>query len=119
MIIILIVLSLAVYNCSRFITKSTHPIIGIPREKFVQRWAAYDQGPDGLKPDQKTSITGKPTNLFMRSVAYLWECHWCMSFFVSATLTSGTTLFTSVPLPWLMWLAASALATLLSELESD
>lgn len=114
-----ILMGLAAHRGSRFMTRDKHPAIRIPRDAFVQRWAAFDDAPEGVTLNQKLSITHKPTNIFMRSLAYLWECDWCMSVIVSGILTSITVQFASVPYPALIWLAASSIAGLIATFEPD
>lgn len=74
----------ACYFVTWLITAAAFPLLRIPREKFVNRWATWDASADpNFKPDPKISISDKKTNLLMRSLAYLWECAWCMGFWVS------------------------------------
>jgi len=79
---------LATHRVTRIITRDQIPLIAVPREAFAQRWATYV----GAKTyDEKhTSLNGKKTNIVMRSLAYLWECDWCMSVWVGAVITCGT-----------------------------
>lgn len=61
------------------------PLIAIPRNAFAQRWGVYEDA-----PDKRTSIGGKRTNIVMRSIAYLWECDWCMSVWIGAAIALVT-----------------------------
>lgn len=75
---------LACFFVTWVLTTSTFPLVAIPRERFISRWATWDASDDPeFVPDPKVSITDKPTNLFMRSLAYLAECVWCMGFWVT------------------------------------
>lgn len=75
----MILFVLAAYRVTRLITRDQMPLIAVPRDAFAQRWAVYEN-----VEDKRTSIGGKRTNLVMRSLAYLWECDWCMSVWVCA-----------------------------------
>jgi hypothetical protein len=105
-------LFLATYRATRFITRDKLPLIDVPREAYVQRWGVYAE-----QQDKKLSINGKKTNVFMRSIAYLWECDWCTSVWVSGALVYALTFFVSMPLPWLTWGAVAAGVGLLAEVE--
>jgi hypothetical protein len=105
-------LFLAAYRTTRFITRDKLPLIDSPREAFVQRWGVYAD-----QEDKKTSINGKKTNVFMRSLAYLWECDWCTGVWVSGALVYALTFFVSMPLPLLTAGAVAAGVGLLAEAE--
>lgn len=110
----------AVYRSTRLITRDKLPLIALPRDKFVERWGVYENEPDKTVPIgvRDRLVDGRRTNLFMRSLAYLWECDWCMSIWVGAGVVYATTLFYAVPYPVLMWLAASAVTGILAQQES-
>lgn len=110
-----IILALATHRVTRFVTRDQLPLVAIPREAFVSRWAAYDE-PEDMKG---VGIHAKGTNVFMRSLAYLWECDWCTSVWVGGILTLTTAHVASVPLPWLVWPAVSAIAGLIAQREPD
>lgn len=116
---LVILMGFAAHRGTRFATRDKHPAVRIPRDAFVNRWSAFDDAPEGVTLDPKLSITGKKTNVFMRSLAYLWECDWCMSVFVSGILTLITAHVASVPYPALVWLAASSIAGLIAQREPD
>lgn len=80
----MVITILACYYITWVITASRFPLIALPRDKFINRWATWDASNDPeFVPDPKKSITDKPTNLLMRSLAYLSECAWCMGFWVA------------------------------------
>lgn len=131
--LLVILLVLAVYRTTRVITRDKLPLIDLPREAFVQRWGAFADTPRE-RDDQRrnrvvrtwryffagewASIDGTHrTNLVMKSLAYLWECDWCMSIWVGAGMVYGLTFFVNTPYPWLLWLASSAMTGLLTNLE--
>jgi len=57
--------------------------------------------------------------IFGSSLAYLLECDWCVSVWVSGGLVTGLTYFISVPMPMLIWLAASTVTGLIATHEPD
>lgn len=111
------------------ITRDKIPLIADPREAFVNRWGTYNDEVRVRREDRTgffpwlfarewAAIDGKHrTNLLMKSLAYLWECDWCMGFWVAGAITWLTTAYLSVPAPWLVWGAAAAGVGLLAELE--
>lgn len=133
-ILLIVLLSVATYRITRFLTRDKLPLIEIPREAFVQRWGAYDGVGRLLKDDKHRNwlVRGfrwfwacefpaikkdHATNLVMKSVAYLWECDWCMSVWVGAGTVYAATFYTSVPYPVLTWLATAAVTGLLAQYE--
>lgn len=116
---VLAVLALATHRITRFITRDQLPVIAVPRDAFVNRWAAPDLAGPGGVIDVRLSITDKPTNIVMRSLAYLWECDWCTSVWVGGILSLITAQAASLPLPWLMWPAVSSIAGLIAQREPD
>lgn len=84
-LVLLIVLLLpATARGTRLVTRDKIPLIGVPREAFIQRWGAWA---DAKGAERKIAIGGRQTNLVMSSLAYLWECDWCMSVWVGGGLT--------------------------------
>ena len=71
----------AVARATRLVTRDKIPLVALPREAFVQRWGVYE---DAVGDERRTSIGDKKTNAFMASLAYLWECDWCASVWISA-----------------------------------
>lgn len=114
-LVILIILGLATHRVTRLVTRDQLPLIAVPRERFTSRWAAYDE-PEDMRG---VAVHPKGTNVFMRSLAYLWECDWCTSVWVGGILTLTAAQLASVPLPWLVWPAVSAIAGLIAQREPD
>lgn len=113
LIAIIVIMGLATHRITHLLVRDKLPAVDIPRETFINRWAAYDE-PEEMKG---VGIHSKGTNLFMRSLAYLWECDWCMSVWVAGILTLVTVQFASIPLPWLIWPAASTITGLIAQRE--
>lgn len=104
--LVILLLFLSTYRVTRLMTRDRLPLIAIPRERFVRRWGVWDE-PEEMRG---RPIDPRGTNIFMRSVAYLWECDWCMSMWTGGILTAITAQIVSIPLPVLVWLASSAFA---------
>ena len=113
-LILITLLALATHRVTRFLTRDSLPLIDVPRANFVNRWAVYDAPPE-MKGQP---VHPKGTNIFMRSVAYLWECDWCMGVWVGGILTLITSQLVNVPLPWLVWPAVSTITGLIAQRES-
>ena len=115
LVLTVILMALATHRATRFITRDAMPIIAVPRERFVNRWAAYDE-PEEMRG---VALHPKGTNVFMRSAAYLWECDWCASVWVGGILTLITANLIDLPLPWLVWPAISSVTGLIASRETD
>lgn len=96
-------------------TRDKLPLIGIPREAFVQRWGVYE-GAEG--DERKISIGKRETNIFMSSIAYLWECDWCASMWTAGMLTYLTYRWSDTLLWILLLLTASTVTGLLAHVEA-
>jgi hypothetical protein len=53
-----------------------------------------------------------------KAIAYLLECPWCMSAWVGGGVVLGADLCTSVPMPFLVWIAASSVTGLIGNYEA-
>lgn len=142
-----LILALAAYWLTRFVTVGKFPLVAIPREAFVQRWGTYaDEKRTGeTVPSRYRLVRGwlylfggqyRPiaayerdadglhpgagalrTNLVMKSLAYLWECDWCTGAWIAAAVVALQDLYGSVPMPGWAWLAIAGLVGLLRTLE--
>lgn len=117
--LIVVTAVLATHRVTRLITRDKMPLIAIPREAFAQRWATYVDAK--TIDERRTSLNGSKTNIVMQSLAYLWECDWCMSVWVGAGITYCTYQFSDV---WwwqvtLLLLAASSVTGLIAEREPE
>ncbi len=116
-----VLISLATFRLTRLIIKDSFPPIKTPRDA-VLNWLDPDdewkiewlaRHGTGLEPpDGHLGALG-------RSLAYLITCPWCMSVWVGGGLTYVVTLYTSVPLPYLVWASACAVTGLLSLFDKD
>lgn len=121
--LIFVLITLATHRVTRLITRDALPIIATPREAFVQRWGGFS---DAKTPaEKKLSLNGKKTNIVMKSIAYLWECDWCMSVWVGGALTYAAWQWLSQfnnthPFAMMMvWLSASSIAGLIAQREPN
>lgn len=85
-LLVVALIALATYRASRFIALDAFPPVAVPRD-----WVLRKLGDDHW-------------------FSYLITCMWCVSVYVSGVLVLVTDQFVSVPLPWLVWPAASAVA---------
>lgn len=109
-----LLLCLATHRVTRFVTRDKLPLICAPRDAFVERWGVYVDTP---RQERKVSINGHDTNIFMRSLAYAWECDWCTSIWVGAGLTYLTWRWHDTMIWVLTALAASCVAGLIATVE--
>lgn len=105
--------AIGTYRVTRIVTRDKMPVIGVPRERFVERWGVYEDA-----DDRRVSISGKQTNVVMASLAYLWECDWCASIWLGAGLGYLTWRWPETMLWVLLPLAASAATGWLANLET-
>lgn len=120
--LLLILLLGGVHRATRIVTRDKLPLICIPREKFVNRWGAYEDDPtvswETRRNQRRVSIGGHPTNTLASSLAYLWECDWCMSIWVGAGLTYLTWRWPDELIWVLAALTASTVTGLVVKLET-
>jgi hypothetical protein len=88
----LLLVVLATPRATRLVTRDKLPLIAVPRDAFVRRWGVYDDVITKSE-ERKIAIGGKKTNVVMSSLAYLWECDWCVSIWLGAGLTYLTWLW--------------------------
>lgn len=115
-----LLIALAVHRLTRIVTRDKFPLIAVPRYHVTNWFDPSDEyravyrvkHPDREGPKSHWGIFGS-------SLAYLLECDWCVSVWVSGGLVTGLTYFTSVPMPTLIWLAASTVTGLIATHEPD
>jgi Protein of unknown function (DUF1360) len=79
-----LLLVLATHRVTRVITRDAIPLVATPRNAFVNRWGRPADAQ--TREQRRTSFSGKRTNGFTASLAYLWECDWCASVWVGGVL---------------------------------
>lgn len=115
-----LLIALAVHRLTRLVTRDKFPLIAVPRyhvtnwldpsSDYVEQYRR--RHPEREDPRTHGGIVGS-------SLAYLLECDWCVSVWVSGGLVYVLTLYTDVPLPYLAWLAASTVTGLIASHESE
>lgn len=131
-VFLFVLMALAAFRLTRLITRDKLPLFHAPREAFAQRWGSYEdaqrqrnvEDPRWQRPwrwlfacEFESVNERNRTSMFMKSLAYLWECDWCMGIWVSGGVVYTTVQFADVPLPYLQWLAAAALVGLIAARE--
>jgi hypothetical protein len=97
---------LAIHRLTRLAVADEIPVVKVPREK-LQNW--FDPL-DGRLP---------PAGGRLRSIAYLLGCPWCMSIWIGAILVLVVCHVVSLPVPALVWLAASSVTGWAASAESE
>jgi hypothetical protein len=120
--LLVVLICVATHRVTRLITRDALPIIARPREAFGDRWASFADVK--TREQRKLTVSGKPTNVVMASLAYLWECDWCTSVWVAGALTTGAYLTTSLAdqhwfIAVLVGLVASSTTGLIAQREPD
>lgn len=110
---LLVLLVVGTHRATRIVTRDRLPLVCVPREAFIERWGVYEDA-----DDRRVSINGKQTNVFMSSLAYLWECDWCMSIWIGSGATYLTWRFPETMLWVLAALTASSLTGFLVKIET-
>jgi hypothetical protein len=118
--LLIVLASLATYRVTRFIATDEFPLVAEPRDAFVNRWATKPN--PQTRVEKRVALGGQRTNLLMRSVAYLWECEWCLGVWVSGGVTYGTWRLTTLGAQpvWigaLVWLTAAAVTGMIAQRE--
>jgi len=126
---------LATYRLTRFVTRDALPLVSRPRRWIDKHWNpfpddnawdAYRAAPKAVQDiawktiSEQYGITSRPTG-WKRSIAYLIGCAWCTSIWVGAGVTGFVMIFIGLTWPWffLLWLAASSVAGLISQREPE
>lgn len=99
--LVVVLLVLGVHRVTRLITYDQFPFIAIPRA-WVTNW--FDPSPTW----KETHLGARAHGGFIgRTLAYLWECDWCVSIWVAGGLTWLTYEYTSV----MQWILAGLTAS--------
>jgi hypothetical protein len=105
--LLVVLVVVATHRLTRLVVADEIPLVKVPRDRMVG-W---------LDPDQPGRRA--PWGGFGRSVAYLLGCPWCMSIWVGGALVWLTVQVHGLPVPWLVWLAASSCTGWAASAESE
>lgn len=104
--LLVVLVCLAVHRLTRLAIADEIPIVKVPRDRIV----------DWLDPlDGRRGAWGG----FGKSVAYLLGCPWCMSVWVGGFVVWGTVWLHGLPVPWLVWAAASSVTGWAASAEAE
>ena len=108
---LIILVGLVTYRLTKFINEDR--LIRDIRESVQMwcetRWIAKqpEHLREGYQDSEKWNSLG----------AYWLSCPWCVSIWVGGAVTLATAMFTSVPMPIMVWLASSAITGFMSSRE--
>jgi hypothetical protein len=110
--LIVLLVFLATHRLTRLAIADEVPIVKVPRDAAIR---FLDPTPDQVatQPGIKGHWGGTG-----KALAYLLECPWCMSAYTGAAVVIGVDLAASLPLPWLVWIAASTVTGLIANFEA-
>lgn len=104
-------LAVATWRLTRLLVRDEFPPTRALREWVIRTFAEVQ--PDGtLTPSKQWGAPG-------HALAYLWTCTWCMSIWVGAGVVALADWHLSVPTPWLLVAASSALSGVLNMLDVE
>lgn len=104
-------LAVATWRLTRLLVRDEFPPTRALREWVLRTFA--DIQPDGtLAPSKQWGAAG-------HALAYLFTCTWCMSIWVGAAVVALADWRLSVPYPWLVVAAGSALSGLLNMIDVE
>lgn len=103
---------LATHRLTRLAIADEVPIVKVPRDAAIR---FLDPTPEQLAANPTLKGHWGGTG---KALAYLLECPWCMSAYTGAVVVIGVDLATSLPLPWLVWGAASTVTGLIADYEA-
>jgi hypothetical protein len=132
--LMVILVWLATYRMTRFVTRDAFPLVAAPRRWIELRWDPFDDETwarwKTLNRTQRRELVqqvraqgsniGYP-NPLGRSIAYLVTCDWCTSIWVGAGLVLYLRWYLDRDWPWalLVWLTASAVTGLIAQREPE
>jgi hypothetical protein len=116
-VLLVILTCLATHRVTRLLTRDHLPLIAIPRERLIF-WLDPPVKRDGEMIDPPPK---RPLGIFGWSVAFLMECDWCMSVWVSGALVAAEVYAFHLPVPYplLLWPVASTITGLVANTEPD
>jgi hypothetical protein len=109
MIVVLVLVT--IWRVTRLFVIDEFPPIRAARMWWIQTFAEIQ--PDGsLGADRRWGWFG-------HALAYLWTCMWCMSVWVGLGVVGVATVWVSIPGPWLVIAAGSALSGVMTWVEHE
>ena len=112
--LIYLLIVLVTYRVTRLVIKDTFPPLGVPRDHLINWWDPDDE----WKIDRMSRGHDEPKphwGAFGRSLRYLFQCPWCMSVWVGVGVVYVFTFYVSVPLPYAIWIVATAANGLIAQ----
>ena len=112
--LIYLLIVLVTYRVTRLVIKDTFPPLGVPRDHLINWWDPDDE----WKIDRMSRGHDEPKphwGAFGRSLRYLFQCPWFMSVWVGAGVVYVFTFYVSVPLPYAIWIVATAANGLIAQ----
>ena len=103
-------LVIANWRVSRLLVKDEFPPVLALRIWVFKTWAAVNE--------ERQVIGGKRWGILGYSIAYVFTCMWCMSFWVGLVLWGLADWRLSVPFPWLAIAAGSGLSGIMALVEA-
>src|SRR5688572_6745591 len=104
--LLVVLVVVAIHRLTRLAVADEIPLVKVPRDAIVG-WLDPD-------PPKRAPLRG-----FGRSVAYLMTCPWCMSMWVGGFVVWATAYLVGLPVPVLVWLAASSVTGWAASAESE
>ena len=104
-------LVLANWRVSRLLVKDEFPPVLALRIWIFKTFATVN--------DDRQVVGGKRWGILGYSIAYIFTCMWCMSFWVGLALWGLADWRLSVPYPWLIIAAGSGLSGIMALVESN
>ncbi len=104
-------LILATHRLTRLLVQDELPLVKIPRDRIANYFGRFDEAGN--------LVAGRQLGRVGWSIAYVFGCPWCMSAWAGALIIYLTCQVTSVPVPVLVWAAASTVTGLIASAESE
>lgn len=101
----------AVWRGTRLLVADSFPPVRAVREWFIATFGVVNA--DG------ELVGGKRLGGLGFALAYVWTCSWCMSVWVGGAVWAAADWRLSVPFPWLILAAGSALAGVMNMIEGE
>lgn len=105
--LLVLLVFLATHRLTRLVVADEIPLVKAPRDAIVN-WLDPD------RPKRRAPLGG-----FGRSIAYLITCPWCMSGWTGGAIVWATAYLVDLPVPWLVWAAASSFTGWAASAESE